>query len=49
MTTQDEQIIAEAFERHLAKHSGNFVTCSDDGCRAAQWVKESAQGQEAEQ
>jgi hypothetical protein len=43
MTPHDEQIIAEAYERHLAEHSGNFVTCPDNGCRAAQWVKESAQ------
>jgi len=43
MTLQDERIIAAAYERHIAEHDGNFVTCQDAGCRAAQWVRESAQ------
>ena len=40
----DQQIIDAAYERHLREHGRQaFETCQDDGCRAAQWVKESAQ------
>jgi len=43
MTQQDERIIYSALKRHNAEHRGDFATCQDDGCKAAQMVKESAQ------
>ena len=44
MTQQDEQIIALARDMHTCEfHEGAFETCQDAGCKAAQWVKESAQ------
>lgn len=44
MTPQDERLVADALARHKAEHGRQaFNTCQDDGCKAAQWVKESAQ------
>ena len=43
MTPQDERLVADALARHKAEHGRQaFVTCQDDGCKAAQMVKESA-------
>ena len=44
MTTQDERIIAEAFDRHVRElHHSQFEVCHDPGCAAAMWIEESAQ------